>query len=331
MPTPAHQPITRFGLQINSFTFPGVPEGERFERIAQIAVTAERSGFDSLWVMDHFYQISVNGARTEPMLEAYSLLAAIAARTDRAQLGTMVTGVTYRNPAMLAKTVTTLDVISAGRAILGIGAAWNEDEHRGYGFDFPPLRERFERLEDAVQICRAMFTQDAPSFEGRHHRIEGALNFPRPTRPGGPPILIGGSGERRTIPLVARHADACNFFGDVATIRHKLDVLDRCCEEIGRDPGEITKTRLGAVVIAPTSAEAERKRDHVIAMRNLDPERVRASFITGDPDSVAERVDAFIEAGLDGMLISLPDAHDAETVELAARTLAVRLGSASAV
>ena len=131
MPMPAHRPITRFGLQINSFTFPGVPEGDRFERIAQIAGTAERSGFDSIWVMDHFYQISVNGARTEPMFEAYSLLAAIAARTDRAQLGAMVTGVTYRNPAMLAKMVTTLDVISGGRAILGIGAAWNEDEHRG--------------------------------------------------------------------------------------------------------------------------------------------------------------------------------------------------------
>ena len=150
-------------------------------------------------------------------------------------------------------------------------------------------------------------------------------------RPGGPPILIGGGGERRTIPLLARHADACNFFGDVATIRHKLDVLDRCCEEIGRDPGEITKTRLGAVVIAPTSAEAERKLKQVTAMRNLDPERVRTSFIVGDPDSVAEQVDAFMEAGLDGMLISLPDAHDIETVELAARTLAGRLGSATAV
>ena len=150
-------------------------------------------------------------------------------------------------------------------------------------------------------------------------------------RPGGPPILIGGSGERRTIPLLARHADACNFFGDVATIRHKLDVLDRACEQAGRDPGEITKTRLGAVVIAPTSAEAERKVKWVTEIRNLDPERVRTSFIIGDPDSVAEQVDAFMEAGLDGMLISLPDAHDIETVELAARTLAGRLGSATAV
>ena len=182
-----------------------------------------------------------------------------------------------------------------------------------------------------MQICRAMFTQEAPSFEGRHHRIEGALNVPRPVRPGGPPILIGGSGERRTIPLVARYADACNFFGDVATIRHKVDVLERCCEEIGRDPGEITKTRLGAVIIAATSAEAERKTAQVVATRKIDPERARTSFITGDPDSVAEKVDAFLDAGMDGMLISLPDAHDIEPVELAARTLAPRLGSTTAV
>ena len=331
MATSAREPVTRFGLQINSFTYPGVPDGELFERIVQIGGTAERSGFDSIWVMDHLYQIAVVGARTEPMLEAYSLLCGIAARTSRAQLGTMVTGVTYRNPALLAKMVTTLDIVSSGRAILGIGAAWNEDEHRGYGFEFPPLRERFERLEDAVQICRAMFAEEAPSFAGSHHRIEGALNFPRPLRPGGPPLLIGGSGERRTIPLVARYADACNFFGDVETIRHKVAVLEEACERIGRDPGEITKTRLGPLNIAATQAEAERNARRVAEVRNLDPERIRGSFITGDPDSVLEQVDAFLEAGLDGMLISLPDAHDLEPIELVGRTLAGRLGSATAV
>ena len=152
--------VTRFGLQIPSFTFPGVEDGELFEKVAQIAVTAEESGFDSLWVMDHFYQIHNVGPRTDPMFEAYTTLGAIAARTRRASLGTMVTGVTYRNPALLAKMITTLDVISAGRAILGIGAAWNDDEHAGYGFEFPPVAERMERLEEALQICRAMFTQE---------------------------------------------------------------------------------------------------------------------------------------------------------------------------
>lgn len=331
MPTSAHRPVTRFGLQINSFTYPGVADADLFERIAQIAGTAERSGFDSVWVMDHLYQIGVVGERTEPMLEAYSLLSGLAARTSRTQLGTMVTGVTYRNPALLAKMVTTLDVISSGRAILGIGAAWNEDEHGGYGFDFPPLRERFGRLEDAVQICRAMFTQEAPTFTGNHHRVDAVLNFPRPVRPGGPPILIGGSGERRTIPMVARYADACNFFGDVETIRHKVQVLEASCERIGRDPGEITKTRLGPVNIAATQAEAERNAKRVAEIRHVDPDRIRGSFITGDPDSVLEQVDAFLEAGLDGMLISLPDAHDLEPIELVGRTLAGRLGSATAV
>src|ERR671922_2157814 len=160
------------GLQIPNFTYPGVANDRLFERIVELAGAAEDGGFDSLFVMDHFYQLPSIGPRTEPMLEGYTVLAGIAARTKRIRLGTLVTGVTYRNPAFLAKVVTTLDIVSAGRAILGIGAAWNEDEHRGYGFDFPPARERLERLEEAVQICRAMFREETPSFKGKHYRIE---------------------------------------------------------------------------------------------------------------------------------------------------------------
>ena len=242
----------------------------------------------------------------------------------------MVTGVTYRNPALLAKTVTTLDVISSGRAILGIGAAWNDDEHAGYGFEFPPLRERFERLEEAVQICRAMFTQEAPSFEGRHYRIAGALNFPRPVRPGGPPILIGGSGERRTIPLLAR-------------LRRRVQLLRRRPHDPAQAGRARPRLRAGRPRSGRDHKDAPRRgRDRTDTgrgraqgqmggrVRHLDPERVRTTFIIGDPSSVAEQVDAFMEAGLDGMLISLPDAHDIETVELAAHTLAGRLGSATA-
>jgi len=251
--------MLRFGLQIPNFTYPRVADSQLFDRVAEIAVTAEQAGFDSVWVMDHFYQIPNVGARTEPMLESYTLLGGIAARTSRATLGTMVTGVTYRNPAHLAKIVTTLDIVASGRAILGIGAAWNEDEHKGLGFEFPPAGERLGRLEEAIQICRAMFTQEEATFQGRHYGIDGALNFPRPVRPGGIPILVGGSGERRTLRLVAKYADACNFFGDVATIRHKLEVLARHCEDVGRDPTQITKTRLGTLVIAGTQAEARRK------------------------------------------------------------------------
>src|SRR4029078_11459544 len=167
MATSAREPVTRFGLQINSFTYPGVRDGAPCERSAQIAGTPERSGFDSIWVMDHLYQIPVVGARTEPMLEAYSLLCGIAARTSRAELGTLVTGVTYRNPALLAKMVTTLDIISSGRAILGLGAAWNEAEHDGFGYEFPGIRERMDRLDEALTIAEAMLAKDRASFEGK--------------------------------------------------------------------------------------------------------------------------------------------------------------------
>ena len=318
----AREPVTRFGLQINSFTYPDVPDGELFERIAQIAGTAERSGFDSIWVMDHLYQIAVVGARTEPMLEAYSLLCGIAARTSRAQLGTMVTGVTYRNPALLAKMVTTLDIVSSGRAILGIGAAWNEDEHNGYGFDFPPLRERFERLEDAVQICRAMFTEEAPSYAGVRYHIDAALNFPRPLRPGGPPLLIGGSGEKRTIPMVARYADACNFFGDVDTIRRKVRILEECCERIGRDPAEITKTRMATIFLANRHEDAVAR----LEASSLN-ERMRAMAIAGDPDGVGEQVQALMDAGIEGLTIRLTNVYDLEVVARAGETLSPLLGA----
>src|SRR4029078_7318219 len=197
--------MVHLGLQLPSFTFPDVPDDAVFERIAEIALAAERSGFDSFWVMDHYHQIGNVGPPTEPMFEAYTLLGAVAAPTSRRQLGAMVTGVTYRNPAFLAKVVTTLDVISSGRAILGIGAAWNEDESLAYGYDWPSTAERFERLEDALQICRLMFTQPRSTFEGKRHHIDDAYNVPQPVRPGGPKILIGGGGEKKTLRLVAQY------------------------------------------------------------------------------------------------------------------------------
>jgi F420-dependent oxidoreductase-like protein len=313
--------MMRLGLQIQNFTYRGIPDDKLFDRVADIAVTAEQSGFDSVWVMDHFYQIPFVGQRTEPMLESYTLLAGLAARTSSADLGTMVTGVTYRNPALLAKIVTTLDVVSSGRAILGIGAAWNEDEHRGYAFDFPPVRERMDRLEEAIQICRGMFTQESPSFRGRYYRMEEALNFPRPIRPQGIPILIGGSGERRTLRLVAKYADACNLFGDLPTIRHKIEVLQRHCHEVGRDPGQIVKTRLGAVAIAPTASEADKKAEESAARRGWSIEQYRAYALVGTPEMVTEQARAYIDAGLDGLFFNMPDVYDLEAVALAGTTL----------
>jgi len=318
--------VTRFGLQIPNFTYPGVGERELFSRVADIAGAADESGFDSVWVMDHFYQIHMVGPATDPMFEAYTLLGAIAARTSKVSVGAMVTGVTYRNPALLAKQVTTLDVISAGRAILGIGAAWNEEEHAGYGFEFPPIGERMDRLEEALQICRAMFTEDAPSFSGRHYAISHALNVPRPVRPQGIPILVGGGGERRTLALVAKYGDACNLFGDLATVRHKLDVLERHCEAVGRDPATITKTRLGGLVIAETAELAERKGAEMARARGMDPERYRGYVVAGDPDSVCEQLGAYFDAGLDGLIFNMHDAQDLEPVRLAGETLSRAFG-----
>src|SRR5213078_2152021 len=183
------------GFQIPNFTFPGIPNDRLFDHVAKLATTAERSGFDAVFVMDHFYQLPNIGPRTDPMLEGYTVLAGIAARTTRIRLGTLVTGVTYRNPAFLAKVATTLDIVSAGRAILGIGAAWNEDESRAYGYDWPTAAERFARLEDAIQICRSMFTQRETTFHGRRHHVDGALNIPQPVQPSGPRILVGGGGD----------------------------------------------------------------------------------------------------------------------------------------
>src|SRR6201991_2519756 len=235
-------------LHVPNFNYPDVAPDALFDKLVEIAQAAEESGFSSLSLMDHLHQITGVGPPENYMLEGHSMLAALAARTSSIHLGLLVGGVTYRNPALVAKTVTTLDIISGGRAVLGYGAAWFEGEHQAYGFDFPPLKERFERLEEALQINRMMFTQDVSTFEGTHHRVDGAFNNPKPIR-GDIPILIGGSGERKTLRFVARYADGSNLFGDVERVKHLLGVLEGHCEDAGRDIGEITKTRIGRVYI----------------------------------------------------------------------------------
>jgi F420-dependent oxidoreductase-like protein len=310
------------GFQIPNFTFPGVTNDKLFDHVVMLANTAETAGFDSVFVMDHFYQLPNIGPRTDPMLEGYTVLAGMAARTKKVRLGTLVSGVTYRNPAFLAKVVTTLDVVSSGRAILGLGAAWNEDEHRGYGYEFPPVGERLSRLEEALQICRAMFREEEPTFEGRYYRIQGALNFPRPIQPNGPPILIGGGGEQRTLKLVAQYADMCNIFGDPAMVRHKMDVLERHCEAVGRDPKTIVKTRLGSLIIRKTDGEAELILEQILNRPGINKEWIGAGFIVGGPDRVAEQAQKLLDAGLDGLIFNMPHFELPEAIDLAGTTLA---------
>jgi len=308
------------GLQIPSFDFPGVSPDKVFDRVAEIARTAEGAGFDSVWVMDHFEQIT--GDPNDPILEGYVVLAGIAARTKRVDLGTLVTGVIHRNPAILAKMVTTLDVLSKGRAILGIGAAWNDTEQAAYGIERASVKERMNRLEEAVQICRAMFTQEAASFKGRYYQIENAHNSPRPIRPEGIPIMIGGGGEKRTLRLVAQYANICNTLGgDAATIRHKMDVLDAHCADVGRDPKEISRTSLQTLVIGHDAAEAARKGEHLRAAWHLDEARYRRVALEGSPDDARARIKELYDAGLDGVIVNMPDAYDLDAVTLAGETL----------
>ncbi len=299
VPARYRAPVTRFGIQLPNFS--GPDPGDLFDHIADLATAADDSGYSSVWVMDHYFQLPPLGGPDQPMLEAYTLLGAIAARTRRVQLGTLVTGVTYRNPGILAKIVTTLDVISGGRAILGIGAAWYDVEHRSLGVEFPVDRVRLDMLEEAVQICRAMFTGDDVDFHGDHFLMEHARNSPRPVQPGGPKIMIGGGGERRTLRLVAQYADQCNVTGDVATLSRKIEVLQNHCADIGRDPREVEVTWMTPLILT-TSAENTAEVRTLLASSS-SPEEV-AGFTIGQPHEVPDLVAAHVAAGVDEVIFS---------------------------
>jgi F420-dependent oxidoreductase-like protein len=230
----------KVGLHIADFTWDGGPP-ELGPRLGEIARRAEEAGVDRVSVMDHVWQIGHLGPPEHDMLEAYTALGFLAGVTSRVKLLTVVTAVVYREPGLLAKAVTTLDVLSGGRAMLGIGAAWNEDEARGLGLFFPPLAERYERLEEALRICQQMWSDDDGPFEGKHYHLARTLNSPQALSRPHPPILIGGQGERKTLLLVARYADACNLF-DTPELAHKLDVLRGHCAAEGRDYDAIEKT-----------------------------------------------------------------------------------------
>lgn len=295
-------PMTlEFGLQLSRFDWPGHPASTRTV-LADVARAAEETGFTSLWVMDHFVQIPQAGREWEDMLESYTALAYLAGVTERIRLGTLVTGITYRNIAHLAKIVATLDVLSGGRALCGIGAAWHEREHRLYGWDFPPLHERYERLEDALELLPLMWGPGSPPFEGRTLKVAEAICYPRPLQER-IPILLGGSGERRTLRLVARHADSCNLFGDPDTVRHKLAVLHEHCAAEGRDPGEIEVT-------------------HFSPARVVLSEQDRSGDGAGTVEERIGRCRELAEAGVQTEIIGLTDADGPESVRRFADVIA---------
>jgi len=304
-----------------NFSFPGVPNDRLFDRVLENARAAEVAGFDLVTVMDHFYQIGGIGPETEPMLEAYTTLAGIAAQTSRIKVGTLVTGVTYRNPALLAKEVTTLDVISKGRAILGIGAAWNEAEHIGYGFAYPPIGQRMDRLDEALTITKLMFTQERPSFEGKYYRIERALNSPRPVQSGGPKILVGGGGEKRTLRLLARHGDIGHWFGGpVDELKRKKQVFEQHCEAVGRDPSSVLLTIGMGLVLVETEKDAKPVLDRIPAER-------RAMVMAVTVPQAADMLGRYLDAGFGGFTLSNQTLPTPQAIAIAGELIRTLRGS----
>jgi len=282
----------KLGLHISDFTWDGGPVALR-DTLGDIAARAEQAGYDRVSVMDHLWQIAHLGPPEHEMLEAYTTLGFLAARTQRVRLLTVVTAVVYRDPGLLAKAVTTLDVLSGGRAMLGIGAAWNEEESRGLGLFFPSTAERFERLEEALQICQQMWSDDDGPYEGEHYHLARTLSSPQPLSRPHPPILIGGAGERKTLRLVAQYADACNIF-DTPELAHKLQVLREHCERLGRDYDRIEKTAQLRFDLGPDGERVDRTIEHLHELAALGIEVAHGALAgvsrPGTLELMAERV-----------------------------------------
>ena len=321
--------MTRVGYQIPNFTYPDTGPGDLFARVAAQAEAADASGFDTVMVMDHFYQLPMLGAPSDYMLECYTTLAALSQCTSRVRLGALVTGNTYRNPALLAKIVTTLDIVSGGRAQLGIGAGWFELEHEALGFEFGTFTERFAKLEEALQIILPMLRDERPTLEGRHYRVQEAINQPPPV--GRIPVMIGGSGERKTLRMVAQYADESNLTCPLDEVPRKLDALAAHCERLGRDRSEITVSLQAACVIAPTADEAFEEAKAYLRRRGMDydaldedtQQMLRSLVHWGGPDELGAYFEQVRAAGVDGITASLPaNGENPERVALLGETAA---------
>ncbi len=300
-----------FGLQVSAFGWPGGPAEIR-DRLTAIARAAEDAGFSHLWVMDHFRQIPQVGRAWDDMLESYTALAFVAGVTSTIRLGTMVTGVTYRNVGHLAKIIATLDVLSGGRAQCGLGAAWFAEEHKAYGWPFPDVPERFDLLEDALQALPMLWGPGSPAFTGKAITIPDTTCYPRPLQ-ARIPLWVGGGGERRTLRLVAQYADACNLFGDPGVVAHKTSVLRSHCESVGRDPAEITVSHLSSVLVGRDGMEL------AASIERLRPSTVPASRFASmtNAGSVADHVASFAalaDVGVHHCVVSLADVGEVDPV-----------------
>ena len=316
--------MTRLGYQIPNFTYPGVAPQDLFATIAAQARDAEAAGFDTVLVMDHFFQLPSLGPIDHEMIECYVLLAALARETSRVRLSALVTGNTYRNPAVLAKTVTALDIVSGGRAQLGIGSGWFQQEHESFGIEFGTFTDRFEKLEEALQVIGPMLRGERATVEGKHYQVRDAHNVPAPL--GKVPIMIGGGGEKKTLRLVAQYADESNLLASPQDVPRKLEALAAHCEAVGRDRSEITVSWQRRSCIAPTHEEAVADAAawyaatsdlDVYALDDEERDFVLSQFILGDPDTVGEQLEADLALGVDGFTINAPvNGHIPGRVEL---------------
>ena len=312
--------MTRLGYQIPNFTYPAVAPEHLFATVRQQAIEAEAGGFDTVLVMDHFYQLAGLGKPGQDMIECYTLLAALAQHTSRVRLSALVTGNTYRHPSLLAKTVTALDVVSGGRGQLGIGAGWFELEHHSLGFEFGTFTDRFEKLEESLQIVIPMLRGEQPTRSGKWYQVEDAMNHPAPLSR--IPVMIGGAGERKTLRMAAQYADESNLICGVDEIPHKLEVLAGHCANLGRPRAEITVSYQTSACIAPTHEQAVAEFEEYLA-RQPEAAARRATAIVGGPDEVAERYARLLQTGIDGVTVnSPPNGHIEGRVALLGETLA---------
>jgi F420-dependent oxidoreductase-like protein len=307
----------RFGLQHPNFNFDydGQDTSQIIDSLKNLIVKAENSGFDSFWVMDHFHQIQFVGKPDEPMLEGWTVISVLAGITSKIKLGTLVTGVIYRYPSVLAKVAATLDVLSKGRLFMGIGAAWNEQESTAYGISYPSNQERLLRLEEAIQIIRKMWTEEpSASFNGKYYQINNAYCNPKPIQKPSPPIMVGGSGERKTLKIVAKYADACNLFGSAETIKRKLNILKEHCKSVGRDYNSILKTKLGVIVVDDNKEMAKTRVQQTF--KGIPDEQINEFVIYGAPEDVLRQIELLEEVGIQYLIVDLEPSRELEALDV---------------
>jgi F420-dependent oxidoreductase-like protein len=318
----------QFGLQHPNFSFDYNGQDNNVSDIADslkmLITKAENTGFDSFWVMDHFHQIQFVGRPEEPMLEGWSVISMLAGLTTKIKLGTLVTGIIYRYPSVLAKMAGTLDVLSKGRLFMGIGAAWNEQESLAYGISFPSNQERLLRLEEAIQVIRKMWTEEPnASFEGKYYQIKNAYCNPKPMQKPSPPILVGGSGERKTLKIVAKYADACNLFGSPDTLKKKLEILKEHCKSVGRDYDSILKTRLATIIVDENKEMADNRVQETF--KGMPEEQIKEFVIYGTPEDIQSQIRALEQVGIQYLIVNFEFSRELEALDTFANTVITKM------